>query len=132
MLGKKFHRAPQDRIIEFVAQVGDHAESGIAHQIGSYVVANSFDNRGPNEGDSHHRPGIVELRRKELVKIDWPVPGDLKQQYIAAHRIGIQHTIKDRPNQDDAKGVQQADRGQQNHGGKHSERIRAHVVKQSQ
>ena len=39
---KEGNRAPQDRVVEIVAQVGDHAEAGMVDEIGPGVVQNSL------------------------------------------------------------------------------------------
>ncbi len=100
----------QDRVIEIVTQVGDHAESGKVHQIGSGVVEESFENRGGNQGKGDDGPGILEVRGHKSLQVDGVVGArDFKELDLAALRAGVQNAIEDGSNQQDAESVEQPD-----------------------
>ena len=71
VFGKKCGRAAQQGGVEIVAQIGDHAETGVIHQVGPGVVADAFENCGSDQRKSHDGPGIGEMRGNELLQVDW-------------------------------------------------------------
>ena len=70
VLRKKSRRAPQDRVVEIVAQVGDHAEAGVVHQIRSRVIENSFKHGRTDQRNRDHGPRIREMRGHQLLQVD--------------------------------------------------------------
>ena len=70
VLLKKCRRAPQDGVVEIVAQVGDHAEPGVVHQIGSGIIENALQHGGGHQREGNYGPCIVEMRGNKLLQID--------------------------------------------------------------
>ena len=46
--------------VKIVAQIGDHSEAGVVHQVGAGVVADSFEDSGRDQGKGDDGPGIGE------------------------------------------------------------------------
>ena len=67
---KKAGRAPQDGVVEIVAQIGDQSEAGVVDQVGPGVIEKSLQNGGGDECEGNHCPGILKVRRDELLQID--------------------------------------------------------------
>ena len=68
VLGKKCCRAAHDCVVKIVAQIGDHAETGMVHQVRAAVVENSLQHRRPDQGDRNHGPRIGEAGRHQLLQ----------------------------------------------------------------
>ena len=71
LLLKEGRGAPQDGVVEVVAQVGDHAEARIVHQVGAGIVADGLEHGRGDERIGHDRPGIVEVRRHQPLQVQW-------------------------------------------------------------
>ena len=54
-------RPPQDGGVHVIAQVGDHAEPGIADQVRSGVVENALQQGRRHQRERHDGPGILEV-----------------------------------------------------------------------
>ena len=100
VLGKKCGRAPQQRSVKIIAQVGDHAEAGVVHQVRSRVVADSLQHRRRHQRERHDRPGIGKVRRHELLQVHRMVRERIEKElnvFRTGHRI--QHAIEHRTHQ---------------------------------
>ena len=58
---EKRRRAPQDRVVKIISKIGNHAETGIIHQVRASVIENPFEYRGRDQCESHDRPRILEV-----------------------------------------------------------------------
>ncbi len=84
VLLKKRRRTPQDGVVEIIAQVGDHAEPGVVHQVSAGVIENSLQDGGGHQREGHHRPGIVKVRRNKLLQVDGvAADGNFEQLHLA-------------------------------------------------
>ena len=129
--------AAQDRLVEVVAHVGDHAEAGVVGEISAGVVANALEQRGGDEREGDHGPVVVEARRDQVLEGDVDVPArtDFAEQralFGAADRgAGVQNVVEDGADEQDAEGVEQADAGGEDDGGESLEPVTARVVQQA-
>ena len=132
MFGKKCCRAPQQGGVKVVAQIGDHAEAGVIHKICAGVVADSFEDGGRNQRESHDRPGIREMRRHELLEVDRVMrAGDHEELNVLRAGRGIQHPIKYGTNQQIFEGVESADGGHEQNRRKYLPPVRHRVADQA-
>ncbi len=126
VLLKKGRRPPQDGVVKIVAQIGDHAESGVVHQIGSSVVENALQHGGGDQREGNDRPRIVEVRWERSVagKVVSSCSELVKRTDIFRARRGIQHAIEDGLQQNQPKGFQKPNASQQKDSGQqlHQER----------
>ena len=58
-------------VVEIVAQVGDHAETGVVHQVGTGVVEDSLEYRRRNQRKGDDGPGIVKMRGNRTAAGRW-------------------------------------------------------------
>ena len=58
------HRPAQDRLVQIVAHVGDHAEAGVIRQVGSGVVADALQQRCGNKGERDHAPVVLDMQER--------------------------------------------------------------------
>jgi hypothetical protein len=114
VLVKKCRRALQDGIVKVVAQIRNHAEPGIVHQVRARIITDPFQYGGRNQGKCHDRPRILKVRRNKLLQINrMPAARNRKQLHLARLRTRIQHPIKDRPDQQQPERIKQSHRGHQ-------------------
>ena len=52
----------QSGFVEVVAQVGDHAEARVVHQVRSEVIAKALDDGGAHQRERDHGPCIVHVQ----------------------------------------------------------------------
>jgi hypothetical protein len=98
MLRKERGRAADDGIVKIVAEIRDHTETGVIYQVGTAIVANSFENGGGHQGKGNSGPGIGEARRNELLKINGVMGvGNGEELNIPRSGGGIQHAIEHGP-----------------------------------
>ena len=57
------HRTSQHRVVQVVAQVRNHPEPRIVHQVSSKIIRQRLHKRRRNQGIRHHRPLVLEMRR---------------------------------------------------------------------
>ena len=112
MLLEKGRRPAEDRVVQAIAQVGDHAEAGMVHQVGPRIVADSLQYRGGDQRKGHDGSNIVEIRRHELLQIDG-VPGVGKKLNGTGTGRRIQKAVENRTDQQDAEGIEQSHRAHQ-------------------
>ena len=62
--------AAQDGIVKIIAQVGDHAEAGVVHEIGSRIIQDSFEGGSGNQGEGDDRPRVLKVRRNKLLQVN--------------------------------------------------------------
>ena len=129
MLGKERGRAAQDAVVEIVAQIGHHPEAGVIHQVRSHVVEDSLEHGSAHERKSHHRPGIVKMRGNQILQEQRSIRArQNKQLDRPALRGGIQHTVKDRTDQQQAKRIQQSHHRHKKHGGQELPKVGEQVT----
>ena len=79
--------AAQNGVVEVIAQVGDHAEAGIVHQVGSAVIEDTLQQRGNYQREGHDVPRIVEVGGDNLLQAYPAETGDLKAGWcVRVHR----------------------------------------------
>ena len=77
-------RAPQDGVIQVVAQVGDHPEAGEIHQVSAGIIEDAFQNGCRHQRKGNNSPGVLKVRRDELLQVDGVLgAGDLEKLDIA-------------------------------------------------
>ncbi len=110
------HRAAKHRAVEFVAQIGDHPEARQIDQVGPGIKADTFDDRGRHQRNGDDGPGILEVLGDEALQINRVLgAGNGEQGDVARLRSRMQHAVEHRADQQQAKGVQQADQRHQHH-----------------
>ena len=97
VLVKEAGGAAQRGLVEVVAQIGDHAEAGVVHQIGARVIANPLEQRGGDQRKGHHRPVVVQVQVGEDHGLHAAVPGGFAADGSerVACRAGMQHIVED-------------------------------------
>ena len=129
VLLKKRRRAPQHGVVQIVAQVGDHAESGMVHQISAGIIENAFQDRGRDQRVRHNRPGIVKMCGNELLQVDdVPAAGNGEQLDVVRSGRWIQDAVKDRPDQHQPKRLEEPNRRQQQHARQQLQPKRKHIA----
>jgi hypothetical protein len=123
VLVKEAGGAAQRGFVEMVAQVGDHAEAGVVHQVGAEVVAKALEPAWrPDQRKGHHVPGIVHVQKwgteDPQVEVPWRFWEAEKDGPFG--RIGPQNLVEDGLKEKGAKGIKHAHHGQQQHPGSHS------------
>ena len=64
-------RAPQDRIVEIIPEVRDHAKAGIIHKIGAGVITDPFQHGRRDQGEGYNGPRILEVGRNKLLEVNY-------------------------------------------------------------
>src|ERR1700677_498586 len=109
MLLKKGDGAPQDGVVQIVAQVGNHAEAGIVHQVGSAIIEDPLEQSRSDQGESDDRPFIVEVRwHKQLQAY---AEAGTEEENLPVGRIGAEHAFENAADQQEAEGVQKTTPG---------------------
>src|ERR1700761_4525259 len=111
MLLKERNGTAQNRVVQIVTQVGNHAESRVVDQVGPAVVENTFQYSGRDQGERHDSPGIMQMRGNNLLQADMETGTEERDGSIG--RVGIQYPVEDGANQQETKGLQKANRGHQ-------------------
>jgi hypothetical protein len=129
-------RPAQDGLVQVVAHVGDHAETGVVRQIGAGVVADAFQQRGGDEGEGDAGPVIVNPVRNEQLGLEVEMPAfaqfaEERSLFGAAGGAGVEDVVEDGTNEQDAECIEQTDAGGQHDGGESLEPITARVVEQA-
>ena len=57
-------------LYKVVPQVGDHAKTGVVHEVGSNIVEDPLQHRGGHQRKGNNRPWIVKVRRHQLLEIE--------------------------------------------------------------
>ena len=110
MLGKKCGRAAHDGVVKIIAQVGDHAVTGVVYQVRAGVVADSLEYGRADQRYRNHGPGVGEMRRHQLLQGNGMVSDrNDKQLNIFRSGRGIQHPVKDGTNQQELEGIEGSD-----------------------
>ncbi len=132
------NRAAQDGLVEVVAHVGDHAESGVVREVGSGVVAEALEQGCGHKGEGDHAPVIfdVEERGHQDLRRDVEVPAgaDGAEQLGFVGAVGgggVEDVVEDGADEQDAEGIEQADAGSENDRRKCLEGVAASVVEQT-
>ena len=100
------------RGVKIVAQIGDHAEAGIVHEIRAGIVADSLDDGGCNQGKRDNGPGIGKARRHELLQVHRIVREGIEEELnFLRSGCGIEHPIEDRTDQQILESIEAAHRG---------------------
>ena len=129
MLRKKCSGASQQGGVKIVAQIGDHAETGMIHQIRTGVVANAFENGRGNQCKSHDAPGIREMRGHELLQVDRAVrSGNHEKLNVLRPRRGTQDSIQDWTHQQVFESVKATDRRHEQNRGQDLPPVRERVA----
>ncbi len=126
---EELHGATQDGLVQVVPHVHDHAEARIVNQIGAGVVADPLQHRGDDQCEGDDVPGIVEMRGNKLLQTK--VKTAAEEAEVVLWRLRIEDRLEDRPDEQDAEGIQKADRRQQHDRCKSLEGIAAHIEQQS-
>ena len=128
MLLEKRHRAPQGGGVEFVAQIGNHAEAGVVGQVGAEVVEHALQDGGGDQRKGHHGPDIVKVLGNEPAQLDGLMGnGHAKQGQIAALGRGIQHPVENGADEQEAKGFEDPDQRHGQHRREYLEPVRLEV-----
>ena len=130
MLLEKGDGAPQDGVVKIVAQVGDHAEAGIVHQVGSAIIEDPFEQSRSDQGESDDRPFVVEVRGNNLLQAY--AEAGTEERNLPVGRIGVEHAFENGADQQEAEGVQKTHAGHQDDRGKRLQPIRLHITHQAQ
>src|SRR5579872_3323110 len=102
-------RPAQHGVVEIIAQIGDHAESSVVHQVRSAVVEDPLQYGGCHERIGNNGPCIVELSRNEALKIDGMAGLRIsKENDVFGAGRGVQYAVKNRLQQHQAKGFQKS------------------------
>ena len=117
MLVKKTSRSPQRGFVEMIAQVGDGAEAGIIHQVGTRVVAQSLEYGCYDQREGHYVPGVMDMHEmgKQQPQVEVPLTPGETQQDGAFRRIRPENLVEDGLKEENAEGVKRAHQGQQQH-----------------
>ncbi len=116
VLCEKSRRAPQDRVVKIVAQVGDHAEAGVVRQVGASIVEYPLQDGCRYQRERYHRPRILKVRGNQLLKVENAV-GAGESEKLNRPGLGarVEYAIENRANQKKPESIQQAhDRHQHN------------------
>ena len=127
---KKRDGAPQNGVVEIIAQVGDHAEAGIVHQVGSAVIEDPLQQSGSHQREGDDVPCIVEVRGDNLLQAYAETRSE--EGDGAVGRIGVEHAVENRTDQQETEGIQKAHAGHQDDRRKRLQPIRLHVTQQAQ
>src|SRR6187402_3504 len=126
-------RPAQDRVVEVVAKVCDHAEAGIVHKICTGVVANSLDHRRDHQRKRNNRPGVVEVMRNEVLQIDVPVcPWNVVNENTVGRSVRREDVVKDWLDQENAERSQRPHNRHQDDGQQRKEQVGAEIGEQAQ
>src|ERR1700755_633102 len=60
----------QHGVIDVIAQIRDHAEATVIHQVGAGVIADSLQDRGNYESEGDDGPVVVQLVRHERLEME--------------------------------------------------------------
>src|SRR5580704_17928515 len=133
MLLEEGNRTAQNRFVEVVTQVSDHAESRVVHQKGSDVIANTLQQGRDDQRERNQVPRIMEigwdklLQRKAVMR-----SRNGKKGNWMIRLTGIQDMVEDGLYQKHAKCFQQSNCRHQNDSTQRLPPMTAHVVKQTQ
>src|SRR5262249_6913506 len=98
--GKERRRAPQNGVVQIVAQIRDHPEPGIIYVIGSGVLKNAFQYRRSNQGDRNDGPRLAQGRWNQLLQEERRIRGGKGEKAKgAARRTRVEHAIENRSKQ---------------------------------
>ena len=107
--------AAQHGIVNVIAQVGDHAEAAVIHQVGAGIVAYSLQRGGDDQGEGNDRPVIVQAVRDDVLQVkDVMRAGNAEKSNLAARNRGIQYALEYGADKQKAKRLKQTDQRQQN------------------
>jgi hypothetical protein len=128
---EKGNRAAQHGFVQIVAQISNHAKAGVVGKIRSGVVADSLQQRGDNEGEGDDRPLIVEMGRNEGLQIEMEARSQRgKHRHVLVTIAWMEDVVEDRANEQDAKGIEEADTRCQHHGRDDLKPVPAGVLQQ--
>ncbi len=113
-----------------IAQVGDHAEPGIVHQVGSAVIADPLQQSGSHQREGYDIPRVVEMRGNNLLQTY--AKAGTEERDGAVGCIGIEHAVENGTDQQEAEGIQKAHAGHQDDRGNRLQPIRPHIAQQAQ
>ena len=130
VLLEKGDGAPQDGVVEIVAQVGDHAEAGIVHQVGSAIIEDPFEQSRSDQGEGDDGPFVVEVRGNNLLQAY--AEAGTEERDLAVGCIGVEHAIENGADQQEAEGIQKTHAGHQDDRRKRLQPIRLHITHQAQ
>ena len=130
MLLEKGDGAPQDGIVQIVAQVRDHAEAGIVHQVRSAIIEDPFEQSRSDQGEGDDGPFVVEVRGNDLLQAY--AEAGTEERNLAVGCIRVEHAIEDGADQQEAEGVQETHAGHQDDRRKRLQPIRLHITHQAQ
>ncbi len=86
----------QHTVEHFLTKVGDGGESDVVHKIIAEVIAQAFDEKDAEDGDSHHSPNVVDGSGNELLQINFVVEKrDGEQEDGRIGRLGFENAIED-------------------------------------
>ena len=122
--------APQNGVVEIIAEVGDHAEAGIVHQVGSAVIEDPLQQSGNHQREGDDGPCIVEMRGDNLLQAYAEARSE--EGDGAVGRIGVEHAVENGTDQQETEGIQKAHAGHQDDRRKRLQPIRLHVTQQAQ
>ena len=132
MLLEERCRAPEDRVVHGVAQVGDHSESGVADEVGACVVENSLEQCGSYQGEGDDRPGILKAGGNKLFKVEGLMrAGDGQQLHLVRRRGRIQDAVKNGADEEKAESIEKPDGCHQDDRGKHLPPVRGRVPQEA-
>ena len=99
-----------------MAQVGDHAEAGVVHQVGAGIVEDPLQDGCRHQRERHHRPRILKVRRNKLLQVQNALgAGEFQKLNRPGLGAWIQYPIENRAYEKKPECIQQPyDRHQPN------------------
>src|SRR5580698_1476328 len=117
-----------------VAQVGNHAKTGIVNQVRAKVVTESFEYRGDYQRKSHYVPCVMQVH--EMVnndsQIEMPSAIGKPESDGTLGRVRSQNLVEYGLEEQGAKGVKHADQRQQQHARDPLQRVREPITQKAQ
>ena len=115
---------------KIVAQVGDHAEAGIVHQVGSAIIEDPLEQSGSDQREGDDVPCVVEVRGNNLLQAYAEARAEERDRAVGC--IGIEHAVENGTDQQEAEGIQKTHAGHQDDRRKRLQPIRLHITQQAQ
>src|ERR1035438_6771977 len=123
------NRPAQDRVIQVIAQIGNHAETRMVHQVSSGIVENPLEYGGGNQGIRDDGPCVVKMRGNKTLQVNGLVDlWNREEQDTFRTRRRNQHAIQYRLQQDKPKRLEEPDGCEQHHSGYQLHEEREHVT----
>src|SRR5664279_1696924 len=101
----------QRDFVQMIAQVGDHAEARVIHEVCAEIVAEALDDRRCNQCEGYHGPRIVHEMRDDDAQVEMPRSSQDTKSNGAFRSGGIQNGVEDWLKKQGAEVVEKSDCG---------------------